>query len=151
MEEDPPQNQTLQKPSLRRPVRQFQPQQEERRERIKIWMAACLVIVAFSIDCFEMLLEWLGIGVFGLSTLLSVCATVIFWIWFMMLGVSFTSPKKLTTSVTTAGLEIIPGLDALFGFIWTAGIIILVLMTRAEDKGGVLGKIASAAQGKIKA
>jgi hypothetical protein len=46
----------------------------------------------------------------------------------------------------------IPGLDAtiILSFGWTIGIIILVLMTRAEDKGGTLGKLANAAQGKIK-
>ena len=43
----------------------------------------------------------------------------------------------------------IPGLDSLFGFVWTAGIIALVVMVRAEDKGGALGKIAGATQGKL--
>jgi len=139
MDENNIQNQTV----LRRPVRPIPQYQEEKIERIKIWMGAALIITAISIDLFEMLLEWLGIGIFGLSTLLSVCATIIFWVWFKILGVSFgASPKKFATMMATSILEIIPGLDSLGGFIWTIGIIALVIITRSEDKGGLIGKAA---------
>lgn len=146
----------LRQPALRRPIRRFEPQlQGENRERISKIMAAILIIAAFSIDCFEMILEWLGIGVFGLSSLLSICASLAFFIWFKILGVSFTvSPKKFATMAVTSLLEIAPGLDALGGFVWTIGIIILVVITRSEDKGGVIGDLAgmagSAIQGKPK-
>ena len=119
--------------------------------RISKIMGAMLIITAFCVDAFEMLLEWLGIGMLGLSTLLSICATVVFWIWLKILGVSFVaSPKKFATMGITSFLEIIPGLDALFGFVWTVGIIALVLITRSEDKGGLLGQAASALPRKIK-
>lgn len=114
-------------------------------------MGAALVIVAFSIDCFEMLLEWLGIGIFGLSSLLSVCASVLFWIWFKMLNVPFiASPKKFFTMASTSLLEIIPGLDAVGGFLWTAGTIILVIMVRLEDRGGAVGKLSGTAMTMMK-
>lgn len=120
--------------------------EEEVHYRISKIMAILLILLALSIDVAELVLEWLGIGILGLSTLLSVCATVAFWVWFKILEVPFiASPKKFFTLALTCLAEIIPGLDAIGGFFWTAGTIILVLMVRAEDKGGVVGKISSAA------
>lgn len=125
--------------------------QEEKKERISLVMGGLLIITAFCIDLFETLLEWLGIGLFGLSSLLSVCAATIFWIWFKMLDVGFVvSPKKFVTMAATSVLEIMPGLDAIGGFIWTIGIATLVVITRSEDRGGIIGKAAEAMQGKIK-
>ncbi|MBN2094082.1 MAG: hypothetical protein JW740_01800 [Candidatus Zambryskibacteria bacterium] len=141
-----------QKTVLRRPVRQYTQDDEKKPERIKIWMAACLIIVAFCIDLTEFVLEWLGIGIFGLSTLISVCATFIFAIWLKILSVGFfNSPKRLATSTLTPILEMVPALDALGGFIWTLGMVLMVLMTRSEDKGGHLaqiGQVAKMATGK---
>ena len=60
-----------------------------------------------------------------------------------MLGVSFiTSPKRLATMAVQAVAEIIPGLDALP--VLTVGTILLIIITRSEDKGGIIGKIADA-------
>lgn len=117
--------------------------QEEPRYRISKIMGAMIVITAFSIDAFEMLLEWLGIGILGLSSLISVCATTGFGIWFAILGVGFMSPKKFFTSFATVIAEVIPGLDALGGFFWTLGAVAIVIMTRSEDKGGLLGQAAN--------
>jgi len=147
MNEDYPQQNTT---YLRRPVRRSEEPQKEKKDRIKIWVGAAMVVFAFCVDLVEMLLEWLGIGILGLSTIISVCASLVFWIWFKMCSVEFVgSPKKFNTSLSTSSLEMIPGLDSLFGFVWTAGIIALVVMVRAEDKGGALGKIAGATQGKL--
>jgi hypothetical protein len=147
MEDDLPKNVT----PLRRPVRPVQQNEPEKKLRISKIMGALLVIFAISIDLIEMLLEWLGIGILGISTLLSVGTAVIFWIWFKMLGVSFaTSPKRFATMALTSVAEIIPGLDAIGGFLWTIGIILLVVMTRSEDKGGVLGKVANTATSAMK-
>lgn len=126
---------------------------EEKPERIKIWMVIILLTVAFFVDCLEILLEWVGVGLLGLSSLISVSTGFGFWVWFKLLGIEFiASPKKFATMLATYVLEIIPGLDAtiILSFGWTIGIIALVLITRAEDKGGLLGKAASVAQRKIK-
>ncbi len=114
-------------------------------ERISKIMGISMVIVAFCVDLFEMLLEWMGIGIMGFSTLISVCASVGFWIWFKMYGVSFgTSPRKFGTYLTTSVLEVIPGLDAIGGLIWTIGIAATVYMVRMEDKGhGIISMKAS--------
>jgi len=129
MDEINKQNQT----ALRRPVRPVVVA-EGRPERISKNLALLFIFVAFGIDCFEMILEWLGIGIFGLSTIISVCTTLAFWIWFKMHSVRFTGkPKNVTRFGVTAFLEMIPGLDAVFGFVWTVGIFALVASTMEED------------------
>lgn len=121
---------------------------DEKRERIKIWVAACMVIIALTVDGSQMVLTALGIGLV-LGPILSVCAYTAFWIWFMILGVSFTSnPKKLFSFGGSGIAEIIPLFGALPVF--TAGIITVVMLTMAEDKGGIIGEAAGAMQGKLK-
>ncbi len=118
---------------------------EEKKERIKLWMGIAMVIVALFVDVIEMFLEWIGIG-FIFSPIISICASFVFWIWLKICSVSFLgSPKKLFTQTTTSFLEIIPGLDAIGGFIWTVGIAIQVGIVRTEDKGGLLGKVGGVA------
>ena len=93
MNEDYPQQNTT---YLRRPVRRSEEPQKEKKDRIKIWVGAAMVVFAFCVDLVEMLLEWLGIGILGLSTIISVCASLVFWIWFKMCSVEFVgSPKSL--------------------------------------------------------
>lgn len=124
-----PQNKT----ALRRPVTPI-PQQQEMAERISKMMGFLFIVVAFCLDLFEMLLEWLGIGILGLSSLISVCASLAFWIWFKMHNIPFSGkPKNVTRFGLTSVLEIIPGLDAIFGFVWTVGIFALVGSVMEED------------------
>jgi hypothetical protein len=147
MEGTPIQNKT----PLRRPVRQIPQQEPGKKERISTRIAACMVIVAFGIDLIEIVVEWFG-GFIGVSSVIAAGSATLFGIWGGMLGIGFANPKKMLVSLTTVIIELIPGLDATFilSFGWTIGIIVLVLMTKAEDKGGMLGKVASAAQGKMK-
>jgi hypothetical protein len=129
MDETYPQNRR----ALVRPVKPI-PQQEEQVIRISTAAGFLLIITAFGIDLFEMILEWLAIGIFGVSTLISICATTFFWIWFKRYGIRFTGkPKNMARFGITAFLEMIPGLDAVFGFIWTVGIFTLVASTMEED------------------
>lgn len=143
----PPQNKT----PLRRPVMQYGVQEEEKKERIGKMMGFLFIVLAFCIDLFEMILEWLGIGILGLSTLISVCATLAFWIWFKTHGVHFSGkPKNMARFGTTAFLEMIPGLDAIFGFVWTVGIFALVASTMEEDdQGGIIVTIYQSTLKKI--
>jgi hypothetical protein len=99
----------------------------------------------------EVVVEWLG-GFVGVSSVMAVGTATLFGIWGGMLGIGFANPKKMLISLTTVIVELIPGLDATFilSFGWTIGIIALILITRAEDKGGMLGKAAGMVQGKIK-
>jgi hypothetical protein len=147
MDETYEQNQTDFRPALRRPVRAITREQEEKKERIKIWMGAALVTVALGIDGFQAILNLLVIGEF-LSPVISVGADLLFIIWFWMLGLGFIkSPKKFATMGLVALIGLIPALDTLPEL--TLGILVIVLMTRAEDKGGILRKVASVAQGKM--
>lgn len=143
MDETAPQNQT----ALRRPIRYLpQQQQEERRERIKVWMGAALVITALCIDLFEALLDLVGIGLV-MSPIISICADLLFLIWFWMLGLGFIrNPKNFAAMGIQAIIGLIPGLDILPEL--TLAILVIVLITRAEDKGGLLGKVAGIAQSK---
>jgi hypothetical protein len=121
---------------------------EEKKDRIKTWMAACMIIVAACIDIFEAILDVLLIGEV-LSPIISVCADFIFWIWFKMLGVSFTkNPKNFMAMGIQALVGLTPGLDILPEL--TLGVLTIVIVTRGEDKGGLLGKAVEMAQGKIK-
>ena len=119
----------------------------EKRQRIKLWMGAALVITALTIDLLEMLLEWLGIGLV-MTFAFAPAGTFLFWLWFKLLDVPFiASPKKFFTLAATNLAEIIPALDALGGFFWTLGTLIIVIMVRLEDKGGVVGKLSGTAMG----
>ena len=140
--ENSPQTQT--KTPLKRPVMQYN-QPEEKKERIPLWLGACMVIVAACIDAFEAILDVLLIGEV-LSPVISVCADVGFWIWFKIRGVGFTkNPKNFATMGTQAIIGLIPGLDILPEL--TLGVLTIVLMTRSEDKGGLLSKAAGMASG----
>lgn len=138
MDENSPQQN--QRPALRRPVRTIPQQQEQKKERIKLWMGAALIVTAGSIDAFQALLNVLIVGEV-LSTIISVCADVLFIIWLWMLGISFVKkPKNLAAMGIQAVVGLIPVLNTLPEL--TFGILAIVLITRAEDKGGVLGKVA---------
>jgi hypothetical protein len=139
--------QTPNQTALRRPVRQIQVE-EEKWERISKTMAAMLIIVAACIDAFEAILDILLIGEF-VSPVISVCADFLFFIWFKMLGVSFTKdPENLAAMATQAMIGLVPGLDILPEL--TLGVIGIVIFTRMVDKSNILAKAAGVAQTKIK-
>lgn len=136
MDEYYPQNQTY----LRRPVRSIPQEKEEVKYRIKTWMGAALIIVAFCVDLLELGITWAGVIAVGgvLSTLLSLVMGYVFWIWLMILGVSgFSNPKQFGTRVVTFLVEIIPAIDAIpvLSWLWTIGMIFIVVMARMEDRG----------------
>lgn len=135
MENESPQNQT----ALRRPVRQVPQEPEQKKVRIKMWMAVAMIAISLLVDLFSL------IPLVGSIT--SAVSYFGFWVWFMLLKVSFTkNPKKLAAVGATAIIEIF------FSFLpaFTAGIAATIFMTMAEDKGGILGKVAGAIQMKAK-
>ncbi len=145
-EETPKPNQV----PLRRPVRVI-PQQEEdgeKKQRIKLWMATIMAVVSLSIDAFNALLNLLGVGEI-LSSVISPVASFAFVVWFWILGVSFIkNPKKLVAMGGQAIIGLIPVINTLPEL--TLGVVVTILLTRSEDKGGLLSKATSITQGKIK-
>ena len=138
MDETYPQNQTRE--PLRRPIRAIPQQQEGKKERIKIWMGAALIITAASIDGFQALLNVLLVGEV-LSTIISVCADTLFVTWFWILGVSLTkNPRAFMSMAAQAIIGLIPVLNTLPEL--TLGVIGVVVFTRMVDKSAVLGKVA---------
>lgn len=106
-------------------------------------MGALMIITAACIDIFEALLDLLVIGEF-LSPIISICADLVFWIWFKILGVSFTkNPKNFAVMGMQALVGLMPGVDALPEL--TLGVLTIVILTRSEDKGGLLAKTAGIA------
>jgi hypothetical protein len=131
--------------------RAVEARENEKKERIKIWMGVCLVLVAFSIDTLEMIFDFIFIGAI-INPVMAFGAAFLFWLWFQILGVPYTtSPKRLATQCITFIVETIPFLDAIpfLSFLWTIGMILTVYLTWAEDKGGIIGKATNIAQGKF--
>ncbi|KKP56251.1 MAG: hypothetical protein UR80_C0048G0001 [Parcubacteria group bacterium GW2011_GWB1_35_5] len=120
---------------LRRPVRAMPQQQEKRKMRIKIWMGWALIIVALIADIVELLGGYISATI--IAIIVGIVASFVFWVWFLILGVPYSSnTKKFAVAITMNIAEVIPGLDAIpFWFFWTLGMIIIVGMVRMEDKG----------------
>jgi hypothetical protein len=105
-------------------------------------------MVALFIDILQAILTLYAIGV-ALAPVITVGATFLFWLWFNILGVSFiTNPKRLATFAIESVGELIPVLGALP--LWTVGTIITIVITRSEDKGGIIGKVTSVAGNTLK-
>jgi len=64
--------------------------------------------------------------IFGIGT---------FALWWYFSGIGLINTKKIVTWATSGFVELIPAVSALPSF--TAGVIITVLLTRAEEKTGV--------------
>ena len=140
MDEEYAQNKT----ALRRPVRRIKIQ-TERPERIKSWMGWAMAILALCVDAAQAILTAVGIGLV-VGPIISAVAYFAFWVLFKMLGVSFTgNPKNL---LALGGSSI---LEFLLSFLpaFSAGVIAVILITMAEDKGGIIGKAAGAMQNKM--
>lgn len=133
-----------QRPALRRPVRAIPEVKEDIKKRISSGMGYALIVTAGSIDAFQALLNVLVIGEV-LSTIISVCADVLFIVWLWMLGISFVKkPKNLAAMGIQAVVGLIPVLNTLPEL--TLGVLTIILVSRSEDKGGVLGKVAGVAR-----
>ena len=106
-------------------------------ERIGKYKGLSFILLALFIDLLEMFLEWLGVGIAGLSTLISICTACLFWILFKIHDVQFfDNPTKFYIFAGGSTLELIPGADAIGGFFWTFTIYKIVDMVRKEDGAG---------------
>lgn len=103
-------------------------QQGEREPRISSTSAALMVATALLFDVISI------IPVVG-QAIADVGSFVVFLIWFLILGLPLVSPKKLLTTLVAYIIEFIPAISALPAI--TAGVIIMIVISRAEDKTGI--------------
>lgn len=112
---------------------------EEKKAKYRLSNTTMVLMVglALATDVVELVSEWLGIGLV-ISPLVAIFIGMTFWFWFNLKGVNFIgSTKKFITSTVTFIAEVIPGFDAIGGFFWTIGIVIMVIIVRLEDQTGV--------------
>lgn len=119
----------------KRPAPQLPEVDTETHYRVKLWMAWFLVMAAFLLDIFELIFTYFSLG--AGSFVLGIAGSALFGIWFLTLGVSYTSNTKMfVTSLLMNVGEIIPLADAQpWWFLWTFGMIIIINLTRMEDRG----------------
>ncbi len=130
---------------LRNSVRESTP---DRYRRIKLWVGASFVIMAFSIDGIQFILDLVGIGAF-INWMVNPVVDFLFILCFWLCGVTFVrNPKRIAIMIIVAKNGMIPILNSLPEL--TLGVLATVLSVWAEDGGGIIGKAASAAEGGIK-
>ncbi len=116
------------------------------------WTTAFLMIsLTIVFDLTEIIIDWLGnlTAAFGLGLLfwgLNIGGVIFmgltFFVWFKIKNIPiFTSPKRIATSAITFIGEMIPVINNLPG--WTIGIIVIIIISRSEDRGGIIGKATS--------
>lgn len=98
-------------------------------------MGWALIISAICVDAIELLGGYLSFEI--IAIVVGFLASFVFWVWFLILGVPYSSNTKrfMMTIITNLG-ENIPFLDAIpYYFLWTLGMIIIVGMVKMEDRG----------------
>lgn len=65
----------------------------------------------------------------------AVAATLIFGLWFLLLGIGFANPKRIATWATGLLVEAIPFLSILPGL--TIAVAVTIFMIKLEDKTGL--------------
>ncbi|GMU74074.1 MAG: hypothetical protein AMXMBFR44_2730 [Candidatus Campbellbacteria bacterium] len=103
-------------------------QQEAKKPRISKTSAVLMVATAIILDLVSIIP---AVG----QALADVGSFVIFLLWFLILGVPLVTPKKLLTTGLAYVIEVIPAISALPAI--TAGVIIMIVLTRAEDATGL--------------
>lgn len=121
---------------------------EQKEQRIKVWMGLLMIAAALTLDVIETMLD-LGVVGWVLSPLLSAGAGFGFWLWFQILGVSYSSSsKRFVVMGFTSLAEVIPALDTIpiLSFFWTVGVLATVLITWAEDNSAIIGVVGGIAK-----
>jgi len=101
--------------------------------RIGAFTSVFMVVIALVYDGTQALIDLFTLGLLGwiINPLIDLWAFLTFFLWFNLKGVSFARPSKALTLGGTTLIEMIPFLNDLPT--WTAGVIIMVAQTYAED------------------
>lgn len=109
----------------------------EKKPRIGLLTALALVLVALIFDGGQFLVGLIPFLDIVLLPIVGITASIVFWIWFMLIDPSLMSgAKAFKNQLAMAGMSIatvIPFLDMLPEI--TAGVVAVILISRAEDMG----------------
>ncbi|MEY4602310.1 MAG: hypothetical protein RL292_251 [Candidatus Parcubacteria bacterium] len=110
-----------------------------------------MLVTAGIIDAVQAFLLLFAIGAV-LNTFISIFMVFVFFLWFMMHGVSFVSPKRLMGMGGGFLVELIPVLDALPA--WTGAVLYTISTTKIAEVaekvpgGKVISQVVQAKSGK---
>jgi hypothetical protein len=104
----------------------------QKNKRISGGTKIIMLVFAFFLDLIELILAALIAGIF-INRLITIFEYFIYWFWFKIKGVSFSSNAKMGRRFGgTAILEMIPVVGALPGF--TLGVYMTIKEVEKEDK-----------------
>ena len=112
--------------------------------RISPLSKVALIVIAALFDLAELginllhLIPFIGsAAAIVLGLVLSIATPIIFGIWFLLLGVGFTTPARAGTGALATLIEFIPGLNILPAT--TIGVITIILLVELEAKLATTG------------
>lgn len=111
--------------------------------RIGVFTSTLMIVVALIYDGAQVLVELVTFGLGGwlINPLINIWSLMTFSLWFSLKGVSFARPSKALTLGGTSVAEMIPFINDLPT--WTAGVIIILAQTYAEDLAGKFSPLAA--------
>lgn len=122
---------------------------EKPKLRIGPFVAGLMIAVALIYDGFQALVEIVSFGFLGwlINPIIDLWAFLTFFTWFTLKGSSFVRPSKALTLGATSIVEMIPFFNDLPT--WTAGVIIMIAQTYAEDILASVSPATAQALGKV--
>ncbi len=115
------------------------------KRKIGFIQAFFMIVVAVIFDSSQWFIELISFGMLGwfLNPIVSIFASMTFFMWFTLSGVSFIKPGKMLVMTTTTLIEVIPWINDVPA--WTLGVIITLAMVYAEDIVALISPEAAAA------
>lgn len=105
------------------------------KKRVGTIAAFFMLATAITFDALQFFLTFIPFLGVVINIFITVLAAMIFWLWFLLLGVSYFSGKKMGLKLAAAmgGLivELVPIIDALPAI--TVGVTVVIIATRLED------------------
>ncbi|MFA6253765.1 MAG: hypothetical protein WC640_00670 [Candidatus Paceibacterota bacterium] len=122
---------------------------EKPKLRINFFVSGLMIAVALIYDGLQALIELITLGFLGwlINPIIDLWAFLTFFTWFTLQGASFARPSKALTLGATSIIEIIPFFNDLPT--WTAGVIIMIAQTYAEDVLASVSPGTAQALGKV--